>query len=170
MVVLKKITLLFLLCLFLLPVRAQEFQPTPAQRGVRTSGDVAVGMLAAAGLTAVLVQKDWQGLKQGALSGVTTLGVTYALKYLVKKERPDHSDFHSFPSMHTSAVFTAAAFIQRRYGWKWGAPAYACRPMSVGPVCSERSTTGGMWPRVPPSVWEAAISIHVPLCASMMWC
>ena len=76
MVVLKKITLLFLLCLFLLPVRAQEFQPTPAQRGVRTSGDVAVGMLAAAGLTAVLVQKDWQGLKQGALSGVTTLGVT----------------------------------------------------------------------------------------------
>lgn len=129
MVVLKKITLLFLLCLFLLPVRAQEFQPTPAQRGVRTSGDVAVGMLAAAGLTAVLVQKDWQGLKQGALSGVTTLGVTYALKYLVKKERPDHSDFHSFPSMHTSAVFTAAAFIQRRYGWKWGAP--GIRPVGL---------------------------------------
>ena len=47
MAVLKKITLLFLLCLFLLPLRAQEFQPTPAQRGVRTSGDVAVGMLAA---------------------------------------------------------------------------------------------------------------------------
>lgn len=125
MAVLKRTFLWLSLCLFLLPLQAQEFQPTPAQRGVRTSGDVAVGMLAAAGVTAVLVQKDWQGLKQGALSGVTTLGVTYALKYLVKKERPDHSDFHSFPSMHTSAAFTAAAFIQRRYGWKWGAPAYA---------------------------------------------
>ena len=27
--------------------------------------------------------------------------------------------------MHTSVSFTGAAFIQRRYGWKWGIPAYA---------------------------------------------
>lgn len=46
------------------------------------------------------------------------------MKYAVKKERPDHSNFHSFPSMHTSVSFAAASFIQRRYGWKWGAPAY----------------------------------------------
>ena len=26
--------------------------------------------------------------------------------------------------MHTSVSFTAATFIQRRYGWKWGVPAY----------------------------------------------
>lgn len=77
-----------------------------------------------AGVTAVLLQKDWQGLKQGVFSGVTTLGVTYALKYIVKKERPDRSDNHSFPSMHTSTSFAAAAFIQRRYGWKWGLPSY----------------------------------------------
>lgn len=51
--------------------------------------------------------------------------MTYALKYLIKKERPDGSDKHSFPSMHTSVSFTGAAFIQRRYGWKWGIPAYA---------------------------------------------
>ena len=26
--------------------------------------------------------------------------------------------------MHTSVSFAGAAFIQRRYGWKWGIPAY----------------------------------------------
>lgn len=41
-----------------------------------------------------------------------------------QKERPDRSDNHSFPSMHTSTSFAAAAFIQRRYGWKWGLPSY----------------------------------------------
>ena len=103
---------------------SQELQVTGSRKAVRTSGDVGAVLLPVAGLTAILIEKDWEGLKQGALSGVTTLGVTYALKYLVKKERPDHSDFHSFPSMHTPVSFTAAAFIQRRYGWKWGIPAY----------------------------------------------
>lgn len=103
---------------------AQETKVTGSRKAVRTTGDVGAVLLPVAGLTAVLLQKDWQGLKQGVFSGVTTIGVTYALKYLVKKERPDHSDNHSFPSMHTSTSFAAAAFIQRRYGWKWGLPSY----------------------------------------------
>lgn len=103
---------------------AQETEVTGSRKAVRTTGDVGAVLLPVAGLTAVLLQKDWQGLKQGVFSGVTTIGVTYALKYLVKKERPDHSDNHSFPSMHTSTSFAAAAFIQRRYGWKWGLPSY----------------------------------------------
>lgn len=102
----------------------QEIEVSDNQKAVRTSGDIGAILLPVAGLTAILVEKDWEGLKQGALSGVTTLGVTFALKYLIKKERPDHSDNHSFPSMHTSVSFTAASFIQRRYGWKWGIPAY----------------------------------------------
>lgn len=102
----------------------QEIEVSDSRKAVRTSGDIGAILLPVAGLTAILVEKDWEGLKQGALSGVTTLGVTFALKYLIKKERPDHSDNHSFPSMHTSVSFTAASFIQRRYGWKWGIPAY----------------------------------------------
>ncbi len=58
------------------------------------------------------------------MSSITTFGITYSLKYIIKKERPDHSDNHSFPSMHSALSFTAATFIQRRYGWKWGIPAY----------------------------------------------
>lgn len=118
--------LLFTLLTFVLSIAlfAQEIEITGARKAVRTTGDVGAVLLPVAGLTAVLLQKDWQGLKQGVFSGVTTLGVTYALKYIVKKERPDHSDNHSFPSMHTSTSFAAATFIQRRYGWQWGLPSY----------------------------------------------
>lgn len=117
------ILLLTLSCLSL-SVNAQQLEVTGSRKAVRTSGDVGAILLPVAGLTAILIQKDWQGLKQGVFAGATTLGVTYALKYIVKKDRPDHSDRHSFPSMHTSVSFTAASFIQRRYGWKWGIPAY----------------------------------------------
>ena len=118
--------LLFTLLTFVLSIAlfAQEIEITGARKAVRTTGDVGAVLLPVAGLTAVLLLKDWQGLKHGVFSGVTTLGVTYALKYIVKKERPDHSDSHSFPSMHTSTSFAAAAFIQRRYGWQWGLPSY----------------------------------------------
>lgn len=116
-------TLLISLCC--LSLTAQEIQVTGSRKAVRTSGDVLVFVTPVASLATVLALQDWQGLKQGALAGVTTVGMTYALKYLVKKDRPDHSDRHSFPSMHTSVSFAGAAFIQRRYGWKWGIPAYA---------------------------------------------
>lgn len=119
----KFILLLTLACLSF-SLNAQQLEVTGSRKAVRTSGDVGAILLPVAGLTAILINKDWQGLKQGVFAGATTLGVTYALKYIVKKDRPDHSDRHSFPSMHTSVSFTAASFIQRRYGWKWGIPAY----------------------------------------------
>ena len=119
--ILFAITML-MLCL---SVNGQELKVTGSRKAVRTSGDVLVFITPVASLATVLATQDWQGLKQGVFTGVTTLGVTYALKYLVKKERPDFSDNHSFPSMHTSVSFAGAAFIQRGYGWKWGIPAYA---------------------------------------------
>lgn len=105
---------------------AQEpLEISGARKGVKYSGDALLVAMPLATLTAVLVQKDWTGLKQAAFSVATTMGVTYLLKYTVKKQRPDFSDNHSFPSAHTSVMFANAAFVQRRYGWKWGAPAYA---------------------------------------------
>ena len=76
-----------------MPVRnGQELKVTGSRKAVRTSGDVLVFITPVASLATVLATQDWQGLKQGVFTGVTTLGVTYALKYLVKKERPDFSD------------------------------------------------------------------------------
>ena len=49
--------------------------------------------------------------------------VTHAIKRVINKERPNGGDF-SFPSGHTSAAFTGAAFIDYKYGTKYGLPAY----------------------------------------------
>ena len=94
---------LYILLLLTLPLSAQQIEVSGSRKAVRTSGDVGAVLLPVAGLTAVLIQKDWEGLKQGAFSALATAGVTYALKY---------------------SIIASAAFIQRRYGWKWGLPAY----------------------------------------------
>ena len=153
----KRILTLIFILFVCLSGKAQEVEISGSRKAVRTSGDVLAFVTPVASLTTVLVLQDWKGLKQGALAGVSTIGMTYALKYLIKKERPDGSDKHSFPSMHTSVSFTGAAFIQRRYGWKWGIPAYAIASY-VG-----WSTTGGTLWREPLSEPEALTFLPVRL-------
>lgn len=99
-------------------------QASAQRKAVETSGDVLVFVTPVATLATTLILKDYKGLKQAAFSGVTALATTYALKYIVQKQRPDGSDKLSFPSAHTMVSFTGAAFLQRRYGWKYGIPAY----------------------------------------------
>lgn len=102
-----------------------------SRKSVKYSTDVLALGMPVATLTYELISSDWQGVKQGAFTVATTVGATYILKYSVKKERPDGSDHHSFPSMHTAATFANAAFLQRRFGWKIGVPAY-CVATYVG--------------------------------------
>lgn len=72
-----------------------------------------------------LVNHDEKGFKQLALSTLTGTAVSYGLSFAIRKNSPDGSTHHAFPSNHTAITFSGAAFLQRRYGWKWGAPAYA---------------------------------------------
>ncbi len=108
-----------------IPVTAPRYHRSDAAKGVQISTDVILVALPAATITGVLFAKDWEGLKQGAFTAAATVGASILLKYTVNERRPDYSDCHSFPSAHTSITFASAAFLQRRYGWKFGGPAYA---------------------------------------------
>jgi membrane-associated phospholipid phosphatase len=91
---------------------------------VQSIGDVLQIVLptTAAGMT--LYYKDREGSLQLGESLALTMGVTYALKYSINAERPNGGG-QSFPSGHTSASFSSAEFIRKRYGWEFGVPAYA---------------------------------------------
>lgn len=121
----NRLFLLFLPVLFVLSLSAQELEVSSGRKTVRKAGDVFGVAIPAACLVGTVALNDWTGLKQGALAGVTSVGVAFALKELIEHERPDRSDHNSFPSMHSTVSFTGAAFIQKRYGWKWGIPVYA---------------------------------------------
>ncbi len=107
------------------PAAQDVYTPTGLQKGVRRATDVGLIALPVAALTAVLIQQDWKGLVQGLEVAGAVAASTYLLKGVVRERRPDGSDMHSFPSGHTSFSFASAAFLQRRYGWKFGVPAYA---------------------------------------------
>jgi len=92
--------------------------------GIETAGDALQFALPAAGAALVFAHGDFQGGLEFAESVGLTLGVTYALKYTVPETRPNGGG-QSFPSAHTSLSFSSAEFMRKRYGWEYGAPAYA---------------------------------------------
>jgi hypothetical protein len=60
-------------------------------------------------------------LRAQIVTGVLTTG----LKYATQRERPDHSNDHSFPSGHASVTFATATVIERHLGWKMSAVGYS---------------------------------------------
>ncbi len=89
------------------------------------SGDVLQLVLPVAALTTTLIKKDYQGTKEFAFSYGSAMVLTHSLKYLIHKQRPEGRDrYDAFPSGHTASAFSGASFIQKRYGWKYGWPAY----------------------------------------------
>jgi membrane-associated phospholipid phosphatase len=93
--------------------------------GIESAGvDTAIALpLLAAGIT--VYKSDWTGTAELAADGFTTVGTAYALKNIVREQRPDKSDFQSFPSDTAALAFAPAQFLWDRYGWQYGVPAYA---------------------------------------------
>jgi membrane-associated phospholipid phosphatase len=87
-----------------------------------TQFGIALGTLAAGQLShrSAVATTGADLLDAQIISGVAT----QALKYAAQRRRPSGGP-HSFPSGHASATFATASVIQRRFGWKAGAPLYA---------------------------------------------
>lgn len=92
-------------------------QPLFATDRLQILGDILQVVLPVSAFALTLKHHDTEGTRQFGESFGTTLGVTYALKYGINENRPNGGK-HSFPSGHTSAAFSAAEFIQKRYGGK----------------------------------------------------
>jgi len=98
---------------------------TPARADtVEKIGDIGQFLVPASGLVVAAVHHDGEGAFQLAKAYAAATAVVYILKPIVDRERPDGGRM-SFPSGHSASAFTGAAFLQRRYGWGYGAPAYA---------------------------------------------
>ena len=112
--------------LFLVSVVWVSILPAMSQgrKAVETSTDIAMFAPAAVGAGAALIKGAYKGLLQLGEALAVQVAVCYGLKYTVKKQRPDGSDYHAFPSNHTGFSFAGATFLMKRYGWQWGVPAY----------------------------------------------
>lgn len=91
---------------------------------IETAGDIVQLAIPLTALIATYTLDDPEGRKQFLWSYGSTFAVTHILKRTVNKERPDGSNTLSFPSGHTSSAVSGAAFLQKRYGWDVGLPAY----------------------------------------------
>lgn len=95
-----------------------------ASTTLETVGDIGQIALPVTAISATLFNSDFKGFSEFAYSYLLSTGSVQLLKHTIRRERPNHGN-RSFPSGHTANGFVAAAFLQYRYGWRYGAPAYA---------------------------------------------
>lgn len=92
---------------------------------IETAGtDLAVLLPLVAGGIAVY-KDDWVGVGQLGIGTVATVGTAYGLKNVIREQRPDKSDYQSFPSDTVALSASGSSFLWARYGWRNGLPALA---------------------------------------------
>ncbi|WP_261835002.1 phosphatase PAP2 family protein [Vibrio ishigakensis] len=89
-----------------------------------TAGDIGQFLIPLTALGVSWYKDDTEGMGQLGKGVLYTGLATHGLKLLIEAERPNGKNFNSFPSGHTSAAFSGAAFLHHRYGWEYGLPAY----------------------------------------------
>ena len=116
----------YLLGLMLLTVLGFSGENVNAQSTIiEATGDVLLFVMPATALTSTLVVEDYKGTWQFAKGFAMNQVISIGLKHAINKRRPLNNGDYAFPSGHTSTAFQSAAFIQKRYGWQYGIPAYA---------------------------------------------
>lgn len=108
-------------CLYVLLAGLPDAQ---AGSNSRVAADVLRIALPATAYGMTFYNHDAEGRGQFWKSFLTSVGITYGLKLAINHDGPN-GHARSFPSGHAATAFSGASFIQRRYGWRLGAPAYA---------------------------------------------
>jgi hypothetical protein len=99
--------------------------PSAALADDATAGKaVAIALPIAAGGISLLHDWDWTGVAQLGIDTGLSVGTALVLKQIVKEQRPDKSNWQSFPSETAAVAFAPAAYLFDRYGWEYGVPAY----------------------------------------------
>jgi len=99
--------------------------PALAGDGVKTAGEILRIALPVAAGGFSLYREDYDGLLQLGVSELFAEGTSLILQHFIHEQRPDKSDYKSFPSDSAAVSFSAASYLQIRYGWDYGLPAYA---------------------------------------------
>jgi membrane-associated phospholipid phosphatase len=106
-------------------VMATSLTSPAAADGIETAGEILRIALPVGAGAFSLFREDYDGVLQLAISEVASEGLSYGLSHVIREQRPNKSDWHSFPSDSTAISFSAASYLQIRYGWDYGLPAYA---------------------------------------------
>ena len=103
-------------------VRATDFVKARLD-GLTDTGNIMAYVLPATALGLTACYKDGEGAMELTKSVAISMAVTFGLKYSIRARRPT-GELYSFPSGHATITFSSAEFMRKRYGWKFGAPAY----------------------------------------------
>ena len=98
--------------------------PAFASDGVKTAGEILRIALPVAAGGFSLYKEDYDGVLQLGVSELFAEGSSLVLQHFIHEQRPDKSDYKSFPSDSAAVSFSAASYLQIRYGWSYGLPAY----------------------------------------------
>ncbi|MCH7372172.1 MULTISPECIES: phosphatase PAP2 family protein [Aeromonas] len=96
---------------------------THAASTFETYGDIAQFAIPAIATGISWYKGDYEGMKELGFGVLSTTATVEILKFSVDATRPNGSP-HSFPSGHTALAFSGASYLQMRYGWSYGLPAY----------------------------------------------
>jgi len=114
--------ILFFLTIVTPSIHASENSNSQIVNQVETAGDILQVALPVMALGSTYILDDKDGRSQFWKSYLSSISLTYFLKYTIDKERPNGRANNSFPSGHTTAAFSGAMFIQKKYGYKYGIP------------------------------------------------
>jgi membrane-associated phospholipid phosphatase len=109
-----------ILCVAIICVISNQAQASSTFEKYGDIGQFAIPAIAA-GIS--WYQGDYDGLKEFGYALLSTTATVEVLKHTVDATRPNGGDM-SFPSGHTAWAFSGASYLQMRYGWSYGLPAY----------------------------------------------